>query len=66
MPPHRFLFEKREIVGAPSPKALRLPSHEAPPAGYEVVPTPRAEKLVAYLLSLKTNYDLPEATGGGE
>ncbi|MBE2214982.1 MAG: cbb3-type cytochrome c oxidase subunit II [Opitutaceae bacterium] len=61
MPPFPFLFEEREIVGEPSPKALRLTGDWAPPPGYEVVPTARAEALVAYLLSLRTDYDLPEA-----
>ena len=61
MPPFAFLYETREIVGEPSKKALRLPPGYAPPDGYEVVPTPRAETLVAYLLSLKTDYSLPES-----
>ncbi|RME69508.1 MAG: cytochrome-c oxidase, partial [Verrucomicrobia bacterium] len=66
MPPFRFLFETRKIVGEPSPHALKLPPEEAPPPGYEVVPTPRAEALVAYMLSLKTDYNLPEAPGGDQ
>jgi len=61
MPPHPFLFEQRPIVGQPSPKALRLSGQWAPPEGYEVVPSARAEALVAYLLSLRTDYELPEA-----
>lgn len=65
MPPHPFLFETRKIVGEKSSKALNLTGEFAPEAGYEVVPTPRAEALVAYLLSLKTPYDLPEAMSGG-
>lgn len=66
MPPYRFLFETREIVGEPSPRALKLPEGEAPPPGYEVVPTARADALVAYMLSLKTDYSLPEAPGGDQ
>jgi len=61
MPPFPFLFEERQIVGEPSPKALKLSGAWSPPAGYEVVPTARAEALVAYLLSLRTDYELPEA-----
>lgn len=61
MPPMVFLFEEREIKGEPSKKALRLPPEFAPPAGYEIVPTPRADALVAYMLSLRTDYDLEEA-----
>ncbi|HLP09348.1 MAG TPA: cbb3-type cytochrome c oxidase subunit II [Opitutaceae bacterium] len=62
MPPFPFLFETRKIVGQPSPKALQgLPPAHTPPPGYELVPTPRAEALVAYLMSLKHEYDYPEA-----
>lgn len=60
MPPFRFLFETRQIVGQPSPKAIKLPAPYAPAPGYEVVPTHRAEALVAYLLSLKDTYNYPE------
>lgn len=60
MPPHRFLFETREIVGEPSSKAISLPPSHAPAPGYEIVPTPRAEALLAYLLSLNDTYAYPE------
>ncbi|MFT3780888.1 MAG: cbb3-type cytochrome c oxidase subunit II [Nibricoccus sp.] len=60
MPPFAFLFEKHKIIGEPSPKALKLPAPHTPAAGYEVVPTQRAEALVAYLLSLKDTYAYPE------
>ncbi|PTY06602.1 cytochrome-c oxidase [Opitutaceae bacterium EW11] len=60
MPPFAFLFEKRKIVGEPSPKALRLPPAYAPEAGWEIVPTERAESLVTYLLSLKDTYTYPD------
>lgn len=63
MPPYAFLYETREIDGAPSADALQFPpdSEYAPEAGYEVVPTRRAVALVEYLMSLKINYSLPEA-----
>jgi cytochrome c oxidase cbb3-type subunit 2 len=62
MPPFAFLFETRKIVGQPSPKALRgLPAQYTPPAGYEILPTSRGEALVAYLLSLKHEFDYPES-----
>lgn len=63
MPPFAFLYEIREIDGAPSNNALSFPpgSEYAPDEGYEVVPTRRAVALVEYLLSLKINYSLPEA-----
>jgi cbb3-type cytochrome oxidase cytochrome c subunit len=55
MPAYPFLFEKRKIEGAPSSDALALPAPVAPPAGYEIVPTPDAKALVAYLLSLRAD-----------
>ena len=66
MPPFRFLYEKRKIdpVRGPSPRALDLRGEFTPPDGYEVVPTERAEELVAYLLSLTQDYDLPEVRFG--
>lgn len=60
MPPFGFLFDERKIVGQPSPDALVLPDGLRPPAGYEIVPTRRAEDLVSYLLSLNDTYAYPE------
>jgi cytochrome c oxidase cbb3-type subunit II len=59
-PRYAFLFKTQPIIGQPSPKALKLPADLAPAAGYEVVPTTRAESLVAYLMSLKDTYAYPE------
>lgn len=60
-PSHSFLYETRKVInGQWSPKALRLPAAYAPKAGYQVVPSHRAESLVAYLMSLKDNYEYPE------
>ena len=61
MPPFRYLFELRKITGAPSPDALQFPQGFAPPAGCEVVPTPEAKQLAAYLLSLRADAPLYEA-----
>ena len=61
MPPYRFLFEERAIVGERSSKALPLVGSLAPAPGGQIVPTERAQSLVAYLLSLNTTYDYPEA-----
>ena len=63
MPPYPFLFEVREIGDEPHPRAIDVPasSRYAPPEGYEVIPTDRAEALVTYLLSLRIDYELPEA-----
>jgi cytochrome c oxidase cbb3-type subunit II len=61
MPAYAFLFEQQKISGETSNHALKLTGALAPPAGYEVVPNRRAEALVAYLLSLSSPYDYPEA-----
>jgi len=61
MPPFRFLFEVHKIGVAPSPDALQFPKDFPPPAGCEVVPTPEAKQLAAYLLSLKADAPLFEA-----
>ena len=55
MPPYRFLFEKRRIEQVRSPDALVLPPDLAPEPGYEIVPKPEANALVAYLLSLRAD-----------
>ncbi len=65
MPPYPFLYRKQPIdpIKGPSPDALKLEgSRFAPEDGYEIVPTERAEALVAYLLSLKMDYTFPEAS----
>lgn len=62
MPSFRFLYKVRQIQGQPSEDAVKgLVGPDAPPAGFEVVPTDEAKALVAYLLSLKRNYPLPES-----
>ena len=61
MPPFRYLFELRKVDGVPSPDALQFPPAFAPAAGSEVVPTPEAKQLAAYLLSLKADAPLYEA-----
>jgi len=67
MPSYDFLFTVRPITGgAASPKALQLPSKYAPPAGHEVVPTHRADALVAYLMNLQDTYDYPEERNRNE
>jgi cytochrome c oxidase cbb3-type subunit II len=58
MPPYPFLFEKRKVKGISSTEALQLSGDFAPPAGYEIVPTREAKALVAYLQSLRTDYDM--------
>jgi hypothetical protein len=34
---------------------------EQPPEGYQIIPTERAHNLVAYLDSLRLDYDVPES-----
>lgn len=57
MPAHKFLFDVR-------PAGSVQPSHQSIktlPDGREIVPSRRAQALVAYLLSLKDTYEYPEA-----
>jgi cytochrome c oxidase cbb3-type subunit 2 len=62
MPSYRYLYENRRIVGQPSAEAVSgLKGPHAPKPGYEIVPSEDAKVLVAYLLSLKRDYSLPEA-----
>ena len=56
MPSYVYLFKTQPIIGQGSAKALKIPAA----LGYEVVPTSRAEALVAYLLSLNDTYAYPE------
>ena len=59
MPAYKRLYKLQKIQGPASDRALKLPKKFAPPAGYEVVPTPEADRLVEYLLSLKKDYPVP-------
>ena len=61
MPPFRYLFETKKIGATPSADALNLPSAFAPTAGFEIVPTDDAKKLVAYLLNLHADVPLYDA-----
>jgi len=61
MPAYRFLYEKRRIAGERSTDALQLSGSDAPPEGWEVVPTYDAKCLVAYLMGLNQSHPLKEA-----
>lgn len=61
MPSYSHLFQVQKIQGQPSVEALELSGADDPKKGYEVVPTAEAKNLVAYLLSLRHDYPLPEA-----
>lgn len=57
MPAYPFLFETRAVGSVQSShKAIKVTAD-----GRELVPTKRAQALVAYLLSLKDTYEYPEA-----
>jgi len=67
MPAYKFLYEKHPISGERSADALQLEGRDAPPPGWEVVPTYEAKCLVAYLMSLDQSHPLKEvktAPGG--
>ncbi|MDZ4287784.1 MAG: cbb3-type cytochrome c oxidase subunit II [Prosthecobacter sp.] len=59
MPALKHLYVVRKAQGPDADKSLKLTGKYAPKPGYEVVPTPEAEALVDYLLSLKKDYLIP-------
>jgi cbb3-type cytochrome oxidase cytochrome c subunit len=61
MPAYRFLYQKRRITGERSAEALQLSGSDAPPEGWEVVPTYDAKCVVAYLMGLNQSHPLKEA-----
>lgn len=61
MPSFAFLFEVRPTgMSGPSGDAIEPLDSWGIPDGEEVVPTQRAKDLVAYLMALDQNYELPE------
>lgn len=60
-PSYKFLFDERAQVGEWSSRRLKLTGKLAPETGHEIVPTARAQALVAYLLSLNNTFTYPEA-----
>lgn len=65
MPSYRFLYEKRRIAGERSADALQLSGSDAPPEGWEVVPSYDAKCLVAYLLALNQSHPLKDVRSAG-
>lgn len=62
MPSYSHLYKVQKIQGPVSERAVKLSPKFAKtvlPEGYEAVPTPEAEVLVDYLLSLKKDYPIP-------
>ena len=62
MPAFRFLYEKHAISGEVAADALNFDefSKDAPPPGWEIIPTYDAKCLVAYLMSLDQSHPLKE------
>jgi len=65
MPAYRFLYEKRRIAGERSVEALQLSGSDAPPEGWEVVPTYDAKCVVAYLMGLNQSHPLKDVRSVG-
>ena len=65
MPSYRFLYEKRRISDARSADAVQLTGSDAPPEGWEVVPSFDAKCLVAYIMALNQSHPLNEAKSVG-
>lgn len=64
MPPMKFLFEKRKVVGQRSVDAIQVEGEDAKKLkpDEEIVPSAQAKALVAYLMNLKrSSYPLTEA-----
>lgn len=65
MPSYRFLYRKRRITGERSAEALQLSGADAPPEGWEIVPTFDAKCVVAYLMGLNQSHPLKEVRSVG-
>ena len=65
MPSYRFLYRMRRITGERSADALQLRGSDAPPDGWEIVPTFDAKCVVAYLMGLNQSHPLKEVRSVG-
>jgi cbb3-type cytochrome oxidase cytochrome c subunit len=65
MPSYRFLYRARRISAGRSSDALQLTGSDAPPEGWEIVPTFDARCLVAYLMALNQSHPLKEVKSAG-
>ena len=65
MPAYRFLYENRRIRDQRSAEALKLTGSDAPPEGWEVIPTYDAKCLVAYLMALNQSHPLNDVRSAG-
>jgi cbb3-type cytochrome oxidase cytochrome c subunit len=65
MPSYRFLYQARRISDARSADALQVTGSDAPPEGWEIVPTYDAKCLVAYMMALNQSHPLKEVKSAG-
>jgi len=65
MPSYRFLYQTRRISDARSSDALQLTGSDAPPEGWEIVPTYDAKCLVAYMMALNQSHPLKDVRSPG-
>ncbi|HEX4771508.1 MAG TPA: hypothetical protein VH351_11785, partial [Bryobacteraceae bacterium] len=65
MPSYRFLYQARRISDARSTDALQLTGSDAPPEGWEIIPTYDAKCLVAYMMALNQSHPLKEVKSAG-
>jgi len=65
MPSYRFLYQTRRISDARSSDALQLTGSDAPPEGWEIVPTYNAKCLVAYMMGLNQSHPLKDVRSAG-
>ncbi len=65
MPSYRFLYQARRIIDARSSDALQLTGSDAPPEGWEIVPTYDAKCLVAYMMALNQSHPLKDVRSAG-
>jgi cytochrome c oxidase cbb3-type subunit II len=65
MPSYRFLYRSRRISAGRSSDALQLTGSDAPPEGWEIVPTFDARCLVAYMMALNQSHPLKDVGSAG-
>src|SRR5438045_1681068 len=65
MPSYRFLYQSRRISDARSSDALPLTGSDAPPEGWEIIPTYDAKCLVAYMMALNQSHALKDVRSAG-
>jgi hypothetical protein len=65
MPSYRFLYRARRISSGRSSDALQLTGSDAPPQGWEIVPTFDARCLVSYLMALNQSHPLKDVRSAG-